>query len=312
MDNIIKDTRFEISAYLEEKATNGYISLQRELDINGFIVCKSDTDIVKIYSCELALILSSKELPAYNIDLNMETQINGLEYLNTYIEGYKKGEIYFEDEWRVSRDTLYGVKAEQYVKDLHSNYFHIRHSGVNEGWGYVKQQFPFLLTHKAVKEFGYYSGVVNKVEEQVKKYPELFTTFKICEHNSQFQNNEIKVVKEQKKPNDFTRSSIEDWIFEFKEKMSDEDYDNLVSALMQYFDTGIFPELSKPIKINGRVNKKLFGWALNRVFEYQGKGVQLSLLKFARQNISLYLDDEFEDSSYLKSNLYKYFTTQIK
>jgi hypothetical protein len=183
MDNMIKDTSFEISAYLEEKVTNGYISLQREIDINGFILCKSDTGTVKLFSCELAVILTTKELPAYNMDTNRETQINGLDYLNTYIEGYKKGELYFEDKWSVSRDTLYGSNSEQYVRDLHSNYFHILHTGVNEGWGYVKKQFPFILTHKAIKEFGYYSGIVNKVEEQVKKYPTLFANFEKCEHN---------------------------------------------------------------------------------------------------------------------------------
>lgn len=192
MDTMIKDTRFEISTYLEEKVTNGYMSLQRELDINGFILCKSDTDIVKLFSCELAVILSSKELTAYNMDTNRETQINGLHYLNTYIEGYKKGELYFEEKWSVSSDTLYSSNSEQYFRDLHSNYFHIRHTGVNEGWGYVKQQFPFILTHKAIQEFGYYSGIVNKVDEQIKKYPTLFVNFEKCDYDFSTQQTVIK------------------------------------------------------------------------------------------------------------------------
>ena len=32
-------------------------------------------------------------------------------------------------------------------------------------------------------EFGFYSGIVNKVDEQVKKYPKQFQRFDICEHN---------------------------------------------------------------------------------------------------------------------------------
>jgi hypothetical protein len=118
--------------------------------------------------------------------------------------------------------------------------------------------------------------------------------------------------QEQKTENDFTLSTIEDWLFEFKEKMNETDYQTLVSALKQYFDVGTFPKLLKPIQINGRPNKKLFGWALNRIFEAKGKGVEKELLQFAKQNISLFTDVQFDETNILKSNLYKYFTTQTK
>jgi hypothetical protein len=117
---------------------------------------------------------------------------------------------------------------------------------------------------------------------------------------------------EQETENDFTLSTIEDWLFEFKEKMNETDYQTLVSALKQYFDTGTFPILSKPIQINGRPNKKLFGWALNRIFEAKGKGIEKELLQFAKQNISLFTNVQFDETNILKSNLYKYFTTQTK
>jgi len=118
--------------------------------------------------------------------------------------------------------------------------------------------------------------------------------------------------QEQQTENDFTLSTIEDWLFEFKEKMNEADYQILVSALMNYFETDTFPTLSKPIQINGRPNKKLFGWALNRIFEAKGKGVEKELLQFANKNISLFTDVQFDETNILKSNLYKYFTTQIK
>jgi hypothetical protein len=118
--------------------------------------------------------------------------------------------------------------------------------------------------------------------------------------------------QEQQTENDLTFSTIEDWLFEFKKKMSENDYKNLVSALMQYFETGTFPTLLKPIQINGRPNKKLFGWALNRIFEYKSKGVEKELLQFAKQNISLFTDVQFDENNIMKSNLYKYFTTKTK
>jgi len=180
-----KETRFELTTFIEklEQTKHPYKSFQREIENNGCFKVKTETDTVKIYTPELAVILTSKELPTLNIDTQKETTVNGWEYLKTYIEAYKEGEQYFETEVKVSPNTIYGANAEQYVRDIHLNFFHVQHNGVDEGWGYVKKRYPTILTHKAVKEYGYYSGIVNKVEEQVKKYPRPFATFDKCEHN---------------------------------------------------------------------------------------------------------------------------------
>lgn len=180
-----KDTRFWLTTFFEEQeqTKHEYKVFKREIENNGCFKVKTETDTVKIYTPELAVIFTSNTLSARNMDTQTETNINGSEYLNTYIEAYKEGEQYFETEFKVSTNTLYGANAEQYVRDIHLNFFHVQHTGTNEGWSYVKKQYPMILTHKAVKEFGYYSGIVNKVEEQVKKYPRLFATFDKCEHN---------------------------------------------------------------------------------------------------------------------------------
>jgi hypothetical protein len=180
-----KDTRFWLTTFFEEQeqTKHEYKVFKREIENNGCFKVKTETDTVKIYTPELAVIFTSNTLSARNMDTQTETNINGSEYLKTYIEAYKEGEQYFETEFKVSTNTLYGANAEQYVRDIHLNFFHVQHTGTNEGWSYVKKQYPMILTHKAVKEFGYYSGIVNKVEEQVKKYPRLFATFDKCEHN---------------------------------------------------------------------------------------------------------------------------------
>lgn len=180
-----KDTRFWLTTFFEEQeqTKHEYKVFKREIENNGCFKVKTETDTVKIYTPELAVIFTSNKLSARNMDTQTETIINGSEYLKTYIEAYKEGEQYFETEFKVSTNTLYGANAEQYVRDIHLNFFHVQHTGTNEGWSYVKKQYPMILTHKAVKEFGYYSGIVNKVEEQVKKYPRLFATFDKCEHN---------------------------------------------------------------------------------------------------------------------------------
>ncbi len=180
-----KDTRFWLTTFFEEQeqTKHEYKVFKREIENNGCVKVKTETDTVKIYTPELAVIFTSNTLSARNMDTQTETIINGSEYLKTYIEAYKEGEQYFETEFKVSTNILYGANAEQYVRDIHLNFFHVQHTGTNEGWSYVKKQYPMILTHKAVKEFGYYSGIVNKVEEQVKKYPRLFATFDKCEHN---------------------------------------------------------------------------------------------------------------------------------
>lgn len=192
-----KETRFELTTFIEklEQTKHLYKSFQREIENNGCFKVKTETDTVKIYTPELAVILTSKELPTLNIDTQKETTVNGWEYLKTYIEAYKEGEQYFETEVKVSPNTIYGANAEQYVRDIHLNFFHVQHNGVDEGWGYVKKRYPTILTHKAVKEYGYYSGIVNKVEEQVKKYPRPFATFDKCEHNLPPQQTETKTDK---------------------------------------------------------------------------------------------------------------------
>jgi len=180
-----KDTRFWLTSFFEklEQDKHEYKSIQEQIKNNGWFIVKTENETVKIYTPELAVIFTSKELPARNMETQKETTLNGWEYFKTYIEAYKEGEQYFENEIKVSSNTLYGANAEQYVKDIHLNFFHVLHTGAIEGWGYVKKQYPIILTHKAVKEYGYYSGIVNKVEEQVKKHPRLFETFDKCEHN---------------------------------------------------------------------------------------------------------------------------------
>lgn len=191
------DTRLWLTTFFEEQeqAKHEYKSFQSQIESNGCFIVKKETDTVKIYTPELAVILTSKEMPVQNMDTQTETKINGWEYLKTYIEGYKEGEQYFEKEFKVSPNTLYGDNAERYVRDIHLNFFHVKHTGINEGWGYVKKRYPIILTHKEVKEFGYYSGIVNKVEEQVKKYPQLFAAFDKCEHNLSAKQNETQTTE---------------------------------------------------------------------------------------------------------------------
>lgn len=113
--------------------------------------------------------------------------------------------------------------------------------------------------------------------------------------------------------NDFTLSTIEDFLEKFDSKMSASDYKRLISALKKYFETGKFPVVEK---VNvGRVNKKAFGWALYEIYralKTNNETLSKEYLLFAKNNISIFSNDKFNENNIQKSNLYKYFTTKTK
>jgi hypothetical protein len=307
-----KDYRFDLIPFLKEQEQTQRLYVYKwQIENNGCYKIQFGTENVKVYTPQLAIVLASQELSVCNIETETQVTIKGLEYLKTYVKAYKEGQHYFESEYKVSPNIIYSSEAEQYVRDIHENFFHVQHNRIIKGWGYVKDNFDNILTHKSVQEFGYYSGIVSKVEELVKKYRLQFEKYEKCEHDSIILEH-TETEQGNQSENDIVRSTIEDWLFEFKDMMSESDYENLVSALKQYIENGIFPKLLRPIRINGKPNIKLFGWHLNRIFEANGKGITKELLQFAKHNISLFMNVEFDENNYLKSNLYKYCTTKIK
>ncbi len=285
-------------------------SLNEQILLNGSKSIKVQDKFFKVYSAQLYFILT-QIINAKKVGSQEDVLLNGREYLMTYIKAYREGEAYFKSHHEAGVDIIYN-NDKSYIKSLHYNFFHAPLPQQKIGWSWIKESYPFIISHKGIKEFGYYAGLVSEVEELKEKHPAPFVDFDRCEESQGSQQTETKTEQEQQSENDFTLSTIEDWLFEFKEKMSEADYNSLVAALMHRFDTGIFPILSKPIKINGKPNKKLFGWALNRIFAEKGKRVEKELLMFAKKNISLFADVGFDENNILKSNLYKYFTTKTR
>ena len=94
--------------------------------------------------------------------------------------------------------------------------------------------------------------------------------------------------------------------------MKANDYENITTALKQYFDTGKFPKLSTAITVS-KINKKSFGWALNNIYKaLRQDSLPIEYLQFAKGNISIFKNVNFEENNYKKSNLYKYFTTKTQ
>lgn len=118
-------------------------------------------------------------------------------------------------------------------------------------------------------------------------------------------------LEEQTDMNDVLRSTIEDYLEEFKDSIKQDGYSRLVDALYQYFKIGAFPVLQSKIEFV-RCNKKKIGWALNEIYRSE-KTEKLSYeyLLFAKENINKFMTDNLYEGEHMKNcNLYKYFSTK--
>ena len=109
--------------------------------------------------------------------------------------------------------------------------------------------------------------------------------------------------------NDYTKSTIEDYLADIKNDIRPDQYEILVDALYLYFKDGKFPKLKNKIMFKS-VNKKKVGWALKEAYmNLKTDSLRIEYLQFAKDNINLFEKEQIESENFKKSNFYKYFTT---
>jgi len=128
---------------------------------------------VPVYTPQLAMVLSSSKIKAFNRIEQTDEIFNGTDFCDSYGQGFVDGTKYFEKEWKVNLSALYGEYSEQYIRELHRQYFH---AGKNdfEGWNYVKRSYPLVICHDVIQEFGYHTGLVYKLEGLKKQHGRIF------------------------------------------------------------------------------------------------------------------------------------------
>jgi len=167
------------------------------LNSNGYTIKTKDKITAPVYTPQLARILTAEKIDVLNKNNQKREVINGQIFWPAYFEGYLKGVKFFNENYKISTDTLYGENCNVYVSDLHNQYFHKGISKARGGWNYVKKAFPLTLEYNQFIEFGYYSGIVSQVDELIKKYPVQFKDFEKCEPEKNQSQEEIG--KERKK-----------------------------------------------------------------------------------------------------------------
>lgn len=152
-----------------------YNSSKRQIENKGFLIYDRNGTKAKVYTPELDLILTAKELDKYKDPKKDEN------YINTFVDAFIEGCKYFDSNYKANISTLYGENAALYIRDMHNRYFHIVVDNM-EGWGFVKNSYPLLVNHETINKYGFYSGIVSKVDDMAKDNPSLFKTFEVCEH----------------------------------------------------------------------------------------------------------------------------------
>lgn len=116
-------------------------------------------------------------------------------------------------------------------------------------------------------------------------------------------------IEEPKDKNDFTKSTIEDFLADLIDDINKDDYKILLDSLYSYFTTGTFPLLDSKINFK-RVNKKKIGWALKALYKsLKMDTLDIEYFRFAQENINLFSKEIIENDNFKKSKFYKMFTT---
>lgn len=195
-----KNLSLSISQFIDEqKGLHVDKSIRRNFGKNekGFINLNTNHGSINIYTPELALVLTSTKIIAVDYEEKSNVIINGLnEFLPIFIEGYNEGLNYFSNKFEVNANTIYGENSKQYVRDLHSNYFHGQNdlNLLAQGWNYVKKEYPVFISYIVLKRHGFYSALVSKVDELITTHEKVFIDFHKHDHEiTEKKDNPIKI-----------------------------------------------------------------------------------------------------------------------
>jgi len=130
-----------------------------------------------IYTPELAVILQTREIKAYNEYKNCIDFVDGTTFINSFMKGFVEGEKYFKENYGTSGDHLYGINSEEYIRELHDQYYHKGRRNRLSGWVYAKRSFPVIIRHKTIAEYGYYTGIIDCVEVLKYNHTHLFNKY---------------------------------------------------------------------------------------------------------------------------------------
>ncbi len=173
-----------------------------------FILFNANNRKYAVYSATVSYVFSSKTKGKYN-DTDEVFNIDGDPYFKTFTDAYEKGEEDFKADYVNS--NLYISNTEKLVSDIHHAVYHNKFGGLY-GWNNVVSLVIDEISHKIIKEYGYYSGMLSGAKEFIKKHPTIFKDVDKCNHS------ETKKEPQQEK-HEIILSKLNDYKFNELEKV---------------------------------------------------------------------------------------------
>jgi hypothetical protein len=292
--------RNELKPRINYKDKQEYDEVQTELESKFKTLQDNTANLIKVKAKEFNVCNFDKE-PNHNFN-GVETEISQLKenFSNKDLpEIFKHKSLYLE-----------------YRSQTHGTFLSLQFffSELDE---ITKSLFDFFKDTKQneFEPFETKAIQVSSIQEAIKGFKQGQTKFILP--NPISAKKEIKDYEPQQEiaeNNDFIKSTIEDYLEPIKKYFNTKDYDLLVSELDSYFKTGAFTNSNEIIKTVNRPNKKLIGWQFKELYNNcinDNTKLSIEYLRFGKQRISIFKDVSFDESNYLKSNLYKYYNTKV-
>ncbi len=328
LDWMEKDERYWVRDAMEQiKIENSdYKSLQNQICENGRINANTGKETVKIFTPELVFIFFF-DFPVKNMETEETVSLRRSEYFDSYVTAYSEGVAYFKNEFHVSNDILY-APGSNYVANLHFQYYHLEIDDIFDGWQFVRKRYPTIVTHKEIKRFGFYSGIVSALYELMDKHPIPFKKFnEPCDFNAGEVDEDSESIDSMPEEQatitveptvtvddefDVLRNTVKDYLEPLQDIFRDPtDYENAITSLSSFFQNK--PSIpSKPIFIkNG--NKTKLGKELGKLYQMEAnKPITKEYLLHCKNLFSVFSQEELDGKKLQFTNLYKYFTTKKK
>lgn len=183
-DYVINNNAFKANGALE----HDFLHWKSEIYLHGFLQILVNDKPYRVYNPFILTITQNAEVEVshrgagepyekYNGHIHRESKpevINGEIFYEPYTEGYEAGVKYLEDQLRVTRDTILSDQWKTIVDELKIHYYG---TDSKMGWIAWKTGIESELSYNKIMNFGYYAGLMAKVDEYASEFPIRFEGF---------------------------------------------------------------------------------------------------------------------------------------
>lgn len=236
-------------------------------------------------------------------------------YLYEYAKAFQKGYIDFEKNLNQKQTTIEEPQEQKALKIfsyvLNAKYKNGYFGDISENHEAIKDRKGRYISNDEFSEWGFQGGQYYKAWVIILNNPIVFESFFLKHSKSFLPTDATKNTFQDNQPkiNNVLKSTIEDYLEEFKPYVNGAGYDVLINALFEYFSNGNFPDLKSKINFK-RINKKRLGWALKELHKSEKTGnLDIEYFRFAQENINLFEKEVIAKENFNKSNFYKAFTS---